>query len=113
MTRSKFGNRRIEYDGYIFDSLMEKRRYQELQLLVQMGDISGLRVHPRYKLQEKYRQPETGKRERAIYYEADFEYIEDGQVVTEDVKGHQTAVFKLKRKLFEQKFNRRLRLVQA
>jgi len=41
-----------------------------------------------------------GKTVRSIVYKADFEYLEDGQTIIEDVKGVQTPVFKLKMKLF-------------
>jgi len=42
---------------------------------------------------------------RALYYEADFEYYEDNAGVppthvVEDVKGMETAVYRLKRRLF-------------
>ena len=87
--------------------------YRELKLLEKAGVISCLEVHPCYQLQEGYPHPETGKRVRPIYYEADFEYIEEGKTVIEDVKGRETAVFKLKRKLFEYKYYRAIRLVQA
>lgn len=122
MARSKFGNRKVVIDGYTFDSQAEGRRYRELKLLEAAGVIGCLRVHPPYQLQEGYKHAETGKRVQAIRYEADFEYIEDGKVVVEDVKAWDkkkqqfilTAVFKLKRKLFEsQYYPRVIRIVEA
>ena len=121
MRRSKYGNKKIQIDGYTFDSLAEGRRYRELKLLLDAGVISRLEVHPPYQLQGSYPQPETGKRIRAITYEADFEYIEDGKIVVEDVKARDrktgefvlTAVFKLKRKMFEYKYNMLIRIVEA
>jgi hypothetical protein len=37
--------------------------------------------------------------EREVCYIADFVYQEDGKLVVEDVKGHRTEVYKLKKKL--------------
>ena len=115
MSRSKYGNRHVQYDGYTFDSLMERRRYQELKLLEAAGEIYDLKVHPPYQIFDAYKQPETGKRIRAVKYIADFEYKDSAtaEIITEDVKGVETAVFKLKRKLFEVKYERLLRLVQT
>jgi len=105
MTPRKYHNRPAVYDGIHFDSLAECRRYQELKQLEYVGDIANLRVHPVYEIQPAFRR--GGKGERKITYEADFEYAEDGKAVVEDVKGGsgtQTAVFKLKRKLFLYKY---------
>lgn len=104
--RTKYGNEPIEIDGYRFDSKAEARRYQELLLLEAAGQIEELTVHPVYELQAAFRGTD-GKRHSAIRYEADFSYIEvidpnsvQGRLVAEDVKGHRTAVFLLKEKLF-------------
>lgn len=95
---SKYGNKACWADGYRFDSLAEMRRYQELKLLETAGVIRDLRVHPRYLLLPGFRY--QGKTERPVHYEADFEYVEAGAPVVEDVKGKRTAVYTLKRKLF-------------
>lgn len=96
---SKYGNKRVEADGYKFDSMAERDRYYQLKLMQQAGGISNLRVHPTYVLQEKFKDRD-GKTHQAIVYEGDFEYVHDGDVVCEDVKGVETPVFKLKYKLF-------------
>jgi len=56
----------------------------------------------------------TGRSVRQIAYEADFEYIdsETGRRVIEDVKGVQTAVFKLKRKLVEYQYKIEIVLIE-
>ena len=97
--KNKYNNRRTELDGYTFDSIAESRRYAELKLLEKAGIISDLRVHPVYQLQKSFRTPE-GKSVRAINFELDFDYIENGIKVVEDVKGVETAAFKLKHKMF-------------
>lgn len=96
---NKYHARATILDGYRFDSQAEARRYGELKLLARAGAIEGLDVHPRFTLQEGF-EDTTGKRWRPIAYEADFAYTEEGRRVIEDVKGHETQVFKLKRKLF-------------
>ncbi len=85
--------------GQRFDSQAEARRYIELQLLERAGAISGLQVHPRIELQAAFTDRD-GKRWPPIIYEADFSYIEGEEKIIEDVKGYETAVFRLKRKLF-------------
>ena len=96
---SKYGNKKIEVDGYHFDSLAEARRYEELRLMEQAGAISDLRLQPRYELQKAFT-GNDGKRHRAISYTGDFAYWEDGKQIIEDTKGVSTPVFKLKYKLF-------------
>jgi hypothetical protein len=96
---SKYHNHPFTVDNIRFDSKAEAARYRELKLAEVAGEITALRVHPRYQLQKSFEY--YGKLERAIYYEADFEYIEEpGILVVEDVKGMETAVFQIKRKLF-------------
>ncbi len=95
---SKYGNKTIEFEGIRFDSLAELRRYQDLRLMENNGDISNLVVHPRFILQEPFTYNHV--RERAIAYEADFCYSEAGKTIVEDVKGFKTKEYLLKRKLF-------------
>ena len=86
-------------DGLRFDSQAEGRRYTALKILAASGEISDLEIHPKYELQPGFTD-NTGKRQRAIVYEADFAYTENGVQIVEDVKGFQTPVWKLKQKLF-------------
>jgi len=95
--RTKYGNRRVTEDGYVFDSVAERNHYLGLKRLQLAGDIQQLQVHPRFILQEGFTY--RGKRERAIVYEADFAYMEGGEHVVADVKGARTAVYAIKRKL--------------
>lgn len=95
---SKYRNKKTVIDGITFDSRREAQRYTELKLLESAGKISELKLQPKFKLQEGFKY--NGKTERAIVYIGDFQYIENGRCVVEDVKGFETAAFKLKRKLF-------------
>lgn len=105
---NKYHARPTEVDGIRFDSLAESRRYCELRLLEAAGEITDLRVHPRYELLPK----EGG--ERAVHYEGDFEYREGGRVVCEDVKGVETPVFRLKASMFRRRYpGIELRIINA
>lgn len=103
--QSKYHNIKVEYDGYKFDSRDECKRYKQLKLLVRGGNISALKIHPRYLLQEGFN-TKSGKRIRPIHYTADFEYIDEetGELVVEDVKGARTQVFNLKEKMFLKRY---------
>lgn len=99
---SKYRNKKVQIDRYVFDSIKEGQRYRELAMLEKAGKISNLELQPKFLLQESFRK--NGKTYRKIEYVADFQYIENGKTIVEDVKGIQTDVFKLKHKLFEKKY---------
>jgi hypothetical protein len=99
---SKYKNKKIQVDMYVFDSIAESRRYKELKLLERAGEITDLKLQPKFLLQESFKK--NGKTFRKIEYIADFQYIENNKVIVEDVKGIQTDVFKIKHKLFEKKY---------
>ena len=94
---SKYRNRRTVYDGITFDSQREAERYRQLKLLERAGEISDLKLQVPFELIPK--QPG----ERAVKYIADFVYTEDGQTVVEDVKGFSTPVYRLKRRMMQDK----------
>jgi len=96
----KYHARACVVDGLRFDSQAEAARYAELQLLVSGGQIRDLVIQPRYQLQPAFRDRD-GRKVAAIVYVGDFSYLEvsSGLQVCEDVKGVETALFKLKAKL--------------
>jgi len=101
--KRKYNNRKIEIDGFTFDSKLEADFYQRLKPLVKSGKIKELKIHPRYLLQEGF--SKNGKHYQPIYYIADFEVLyDDGAVVIYDTKGMRTEVYKIKRKLFEYRY---------
>jgi len=101
--KRKYNNRKIEIDGYTFDSRLEADFYLRLKPLVKSGKIKELKIHPRYLLQEGF--SKNGKHYQPIYYIADFEVLyDDGAVVIYDTKGMRTEVYKIKKKLFEYKY---------
>lgn len=99
---NKYRNIKTVIDGIRFDSKREAERYSELKLMEKANMISGLQLQPVFELQAKFKH--NGKTERAITYIADFQYVQNGKTVVEDVKGMKTDVFNIKRKLFLYKY---------
>lgn len=98
----KYHNKEIVVNGIRFQSQKEANRYYVLLLLQKAGYIKNLVLQPRYILQDTFKK--NGKTYRKIEYIADFEYVENGKIIVEDVKGYETEVFKIKHKLFEYKY---------
>ena len=96
---SKYKNKKVQIDMFVFDSIAESKRYKQLALLAITGKIKNLKLQPRFLLQESF--IKNGKSYRKVEYVADFMYEEDRKIIVEDVKGKETEVFKLKHKLFE------------
>lgn len=95
---SKYGNRKVQVDGYTFDSAAEARHYKELALMELAGEISQLELQPEFVLMPGFRR--DGVFYRGISYKADFRYVRsDGVTCVIDVKGAVTDVYALKRKL--------------
>lgn len=119
---SKYHAEKVMVDGEVFDSRKEARRWRELRLLEKTGQIRGLQRQVKYLLIPEYREADiTGPRggirrgklvESAVYYVADFVYIErdaPDEPVVEDVKGFRTQEYILKRKLMLHKYGIRIR----
>ena len=105
----KYGNKKVEIDGLVFDSRKEARRYQELSLLEKAGAIQNLQTQVKFILIPAQHERNTmGARggikkgkliERECSYIADFVYTENGKTVIEDTKGFKTKDYIIKRKL--------------
>ena len=80
---------RTEIDGIKFDSKAEAEYYFELKLRERAGQIKILEI-----------QPAVYMTDARILYRADFLIEEDGVKKYIDVKGVETPVFKLKKKLW-------------
>lgn len=100
---AKYRNRKTTTEHGSFDSKGEARRYSELKHLEVLGRISGLTRQVSFILQESFR-GQDGKTIRAIVFVADFTYYEFGRPIVEDFKGVRTAVFKMKKKMFQAKY---------
>jgi hypothetical protein len=101
--RNKYNAKQVTLDGFKFDSKLEASEYARLSIEQMAGRIDGLRVHPSFELQAAFTD-NTGRKHRAIHYEADFCYVQDGSIKVVDTKGVKTPVFRLKEKLFRAKY---------
>lgn len=107
---TKYGAKKTVIDGIRFDSKAEGEYYLHLKKLKEEGAIVGFKLQPRFLLQEAF--TKDGKLHRKIEYVADFEIIHEGYIEIVDVKGMETADFKIKRKLFERKYDYPLTLMK-
>jgi hypothetical protein len=89
--RNKYRAVKTVVDGIKFDSKKEAARYQQLKLLERAGEIMELTLQPRFDL--------IVNGVKCGFYKADFQYLEVGKYVVEDVKGMKTPVYNLKKKL--------------
>jgi hypothetical protein len=100
----KYHNNKVQYNGITFDSIKEKNRYLWLKVLEEEGKIRELELQRKFELQESFID-NTGKKQRAITYIADFFYYDNKLkcYVAEDVKSkatQQDKVYRLKKKMF-------------
>ncbi|WP_414052919.1 DUF1064 domain-containing protein [Macrococcus animalis] len=93
---SKYNARKVECDGHVFDSIVEKDYYEYLK---GNSTVMDFVLQPRYELI-----PAFGKQRKSEYI-ADFEvYYTDGTIEVVDIKGMATDTAKLKAKLFRYKY---------
>lgn len=104
---NKYGAKKVERHGIKFDSKAEADYYDYLQTL---PNVKTIELQPKFVLQPAFEK--KGKRWLAINYVADFRVTyTDGTVEVIDVKGFETADFKLKKKMFEFQRAESLKLV--
>ena len=100
MSYSKYRAKATHLDGHRFASKAESIRYSELKNLERAGLISKLKLQPEFAIAI------NGK--HCFKYLADFEYIQNGERVVEDVKSSFTAkldLYRLKKKCVEAAYN--------
>lgn len=90
-----------------FDSQKEAKRYDQLCLLLKIGQIRDLRLQQTFTLQEGYVTAE-GDAIRPIFYKADFVYEvkfgDEWERIVEDAKGVKTEGYKLKKKMMKERY---------
>lgn len=97
--RAKYGAKATVVDGVRFDSVAEASRWGELRMLERSGEIYNLERQVTYSC--------TVNGELICKYLADFRYMlrpsnsNRGGMRVEDVKGMDTAVYRLKKRLVE------------
>ena len=100
----------------MFASKREAKRYRELTLLQDAGEISELELQPKFELGPDeapilYRSDRCPNGRRAAYF-ADFRYRDrDGSTVIEDVKGIDNPLSRLKRAIVEAQYSVKIVLV--
>ena len=96
---NKFKAIKCSYDGIKFDSKKERDRYIVLKA---DKSVKNLQVHKPYTLIDK------SIWGREIKYLADFVYTKDNEEIVEDVKSKITItpLFRLKKRLFEERYNK-------
>lgn len=99
----KYNATKKTVDGVTFDSAGEARAGSLLMLWEKAGVISNLERQPRYVLMDGYVDA-TGRKVRAMEYVPDFRFIRDNRIVVVDFKGMRTEAYKLKAKLFRQRY---------
>lgn len=95
---SKYKNKIIENENGKFDSMLEFKRFNTLELLRKSKSISCLKRQVRIKLSTVI--------DLKCDYIADFVYLDSlGGLIIEDVKGFETKEFKVKMKWLLTKYN--------
>lgn len=114
----KYGNRKVEVEGIVFDSVREADRYTELKALERARIITDLELQPKYWLAcggepVKIRSKKSPDGRRCTY-RADFRYVhrETGDVYVEDVKGVDTEASRLRRAVVEAEYGVRIIVVR-
>lgn len=92
-TWHKYNAKPQDIDGHYFASKREAAVYKDLKLFVKQGEITDLQLQPTIELLPK---------PNRIAYRADFRVTwKNGSIEYIDVKGMETATFKLKHKLLK------------
>lgn len=87
---NKYGNKKTVIDGITFDSVAESIYYQNLKILISAGFVKYFLMQIPFYLPG------------GVKYKCDFMVVwKDGAIEYADVKGHVTAMFKLKKKQVE------------
>lgn len=98
--KSKYGAKKTRIDGHVFDSEKEANYYNELKIRLQAKDIRGFCLQPTFILVS------------GLSYKADFIiFNNDGSSEIIDVKGFKTKEYIAKKKVFEDKFDLKIKEV--
>ncbi len=119
LTHNKYGARKTEHGGRVYDSAAEARRAQELELMLAAGVISDLQYQQPFDL-HACADANRGQGVTCAWYPvkvaryiADFTYIENGKLVAEDCKGVRTAVYQRSKRHMRAEYGIEIREVNA
>ncbi len=98
MKKTKYRSNKTSIDGHTFDSQKEAEFYCDLKNRLQAKDIRGFCIQPTFMLA------------KGLKYKADFIiFNNDGSEEIIDVKGYKTKEYIAKKKIFEDKFNLKIK----
>lgn len=101
--KDKYNSSKVEVnglDGKTYKlSKKEAKRFYELKVLLELGEIQDLRQQVRYDLLSNEK---VKRKNGAMKYMADFVYFRNGKEIVEDAKGFRTATYKRKRLLMKE-----------
>jgi hypothetical protein len=87
----KYRNKKVQLGDLKFDSILEADVYLKLNALLHMGEIKSIECQPKVKL--------SGAQ---ILFKPDFKCVSDkDEVFFVEAKGYETAMYRLKRRLWE------------
>lgn len=96
--KSKYRANKTSIDGHTFDSQKEADYYCKLKLRLKGNDIKGFCLQPTFILAP------------GLKYKADFiVFNNDGSTEVIDVKGFKTKEYIAKKKVFEEKYNLKIK----
>ncbi len=96
--KSKYRANKVSVDGHTFDSQKEADYYCELKMRLQAKEINGFCLQPTFMLAP------------GLKYKADFIiFNKDNSTEVIDVKGFKTKEYIAKKKVFEDKFNLKIK----
>ena len=111
--KHKYNAKATVVDDIKFDSKLEAKCYNVLKQMERAELIKGFEMQIPYELQEKYKNA-IGKKIRAIKYVSDFVVnMNNGSILIIDSKGLVLPDFKMKKKLFEYKYDTILYIVKS
>lgn len=119
---SKYGAKTITVDGERFDSKAEHKRYADLLVRQNMGEIRNLQRQPKFPLAIAGKpiliRSARYKNGRQAVYTADFQYEELDvdqywETVIEENKGFDTTESRLRRAVFEAQYGKLVKMTGA
>lgn len=105
--RPLYNNTKTELDGYKFDSIKERKRYENLKLLKESKEIDFFLMQTCFHIcggQTKEVKGKPKKDPPTRYYLDFLVFWADGRVTFEDVKGMKTDTYKIKKAVVENKY---------
>lgn len=100
--KNKYNAKKVEYKGLKFDSLFEMNCWQHLEELAKEDKIKNLNRQVKFELLP------ANSVYRALNYVADFTFFVGDRYVVADSKGFITPEFKIKQKIFFDKYKNQI-----